>query len=147
MIEIADDDEVGSIVEYSESIADTEKPALIAKGKYEGELREVTVEVGKEKGRRYFAEVWVIPPEAFPADYDLANAPDGLVLSYNRTSAEDNQKSRFRLKEHFKALGLKPPGRQVDTGSMIGARAMLEIDYDTYEGVEREIIRRITKKV
>lgn len=141
-----DEEEGQSILEFSESIADQEQPPLLPKGKYEGELRQASIEVSKEKGRKYISEVWVIAPESFPADYPAENNPDGLILTNNRTSAEDNAKSRFRIKEHAKSIGVAPPTRTLDVGAWVGARAMLEVDHDTYEGVTREIIKRIVKK-
>ncbi len=136
------EDELGSIVEYSEDLADQEAPELLPANDYEGEIRLAEQKISNTSGKKYAAVTFHVPVDQFPPDYGVENNPDGLNVIYRMVPLEDNPRARFQCKRFITAIGGKP-GKRIDLNDWIGLTARVSIGGDTFEGVEREVITKV----
>lgn len=135
-------DEPVTIVEYSADISDAEAPEPLPVGEYAASIRAADVRVSS-KDTRYYAVQFHVSPDEFPADYPTDIAPDGKLLTFRRLSAEDNQLARFNVRKFCEAVGATM-SKKVDTNEWVGLEARIQIEHDTYEGVTRENITRVS---
>ncbi len=139
-----DDDEIPSIMEYSEDIAGAEAPPALPVRDYEATIRKAEVRIGQASGNRYVAVHFHIPTEDYPADFDTENAPDGTTIIYRRVPFEDNAQSRFRMRQFCEAIEA-PMSRSVDVNDWIGLSGKVSVVHERYEGVERATIIRVSQ--
>ncbi len=137
-----DDDELPSIIAYSEDIADAEPPVPLPVGDYPAEIRKVEQNESQKTGNMYAAVSFYISPEDYPADYDASNAPDGTVLIYRRVLLEDNPQSRWRMRKFLTAIGAVP-SRNIDLNDWIGLTATVGVGRDVWEGEPRAQVERV----
>lgn len=137
------DEELMTIVEFSEDIADAEAPEPLPVGEYPATIRAAEIKVS-QKGTRYAAVTFHIAPEEFPADFPTDIAPDGKTIIFRRVSMEDNQQARFGLRRFCESIGA-PMSKKIDVNEWVGLDAKVQIDHDTYEGVTREQIVRVNE--
>ena len=78
-----------------------------------------------------------------PADYPREDAPDGITIPYRRVPWEDDKSSRFRLRRFIEAIG-GDLGRSVNHKSWVGQMAMAHLSIDTYDGIARNQIDKVT---
>ncbi len=138
----ADDEELPSIIAYSEDIADAEAPVPLPVGDYPAEIRKVEQKESQNTGNKYAAVSFYISPDDYPADYDAENAPDGTVLVYRRVLLEDNPQSRWRMRKFLNAIGATP-SRNIDLNDWIGLNAVVGIGRDMWEGEPRAQVERV----
>jgi hypothetical protein len=136
------DDELGSIIEFTDDIDDAEAPLPLPEGQYEAEIKAVEAKMSGNN-KRYAAVSFYIPTDAFPADYPLEEAPDGLVLIYRKLSLENNKMSKFNLKRFIQNIGAPPVGRSLDLTQWVGLRAKIVIKHDTWEGTKRATVDKV----
>lgn len=136
-------DDQTSIIEFSEDIGDAEAPDPIPVGDYPAQI------VGAERkdsaqGNAYAAVMFSISPDDFPPDFQAEGLEDGLKITYRRVPLEDNPLSRFRLKKFIEAIGAKP-GKRIDLSEWIGLTATINVAHETYEGIPRAIITKVSE--
>lgn len=136
------DEMLGSILTFGEDISDAEAPKALPANDYPGEITEVGVAPSKSSGKPRAAVTFRIAPEDFPADYEDSDAfADGkFVTTY--IPCGDDKASRWRVRRFCEAIGA-PLGATVDTNSWIGKKAMLSVEPDEFEGIERERVRKV----
>jgi len=137
-----DNDELGSIIEFTDSIDDAEAPLPLPEGTYEAEIKAVEAKMSSNN-KRYAAVSFYIPADTFPADYPLEEAPDGLVLIFRKLSLENNKMSKFNLKRFIQNIGAPPVGRSLDLTQWVGLRAKIVVKHDTWEGTTRPSIDKV----
>jgi len=138
---IDDNEGLPSILSFSEDIADAEAPEPLPVGEYVGQIIATEVRMS-QRDTKYVAVTFSIAPDEYPADYDMANAPDGKQVVYRRVSAEDDRQSRFRMRQFCEAIGAAM-SKQINPQDWLGLEARLTIEHDEYEGVNRENITRV----
>jgi hypothetical protein len=136
------EDEIGSIIEFTDDIDDAEAPLPLPEGQYEAEIKAVEAKMSGNN-KRYAAVSFYIPTDAFPADYPLEEAPDGLVLIYRKLSLENNKMSKFNLKRFIQNIGAPPVGRSLDLTQWVGLSAKIVIKHDTWEGTKRATVDKV----
>jgi hypothetical protein len=137
-----DNDELGSIIEFTDSIDDAEAPLPLPEGTYEAEIKAVEAKMSSNN-KRYAAVSFYLPADSFPADYPLEEAPDGLVLIFRKLSLENNKMSKFNLKRFIQNIGAPPVGRSLDLTQWVGLRAKIVVKHDTWEGTTRPSIDKV----
>jgi hypothetical protein len=137
---MADNNGVGSIIEFSEDISTAEAPVPLPVGEYPAEIRGAEARTSA-KGNRYAAVSFFIAPEAYPADYSEGD-PDGQVLVFQRLSLEDSPAARHRLRKFCEAVGAKA-GTKIDLNEWVGLSATVSVTHDTYEGETRAAIQKV----
>lgn len=137
--------ELGSILDFSTDIADAEAPVALPAGDYPAKIVAAEVGTSNSSGKKRVDVTFRITPEDFPADYEDAESfADGKdVHAY--VSVEDNKASRFRLKKFLQSIGA-PMTSRLDVNDWIGKSAVITIEADEYEGVERERFRKVEAK-
>lgn len=138
---MAEDEDLGSIVEFSEDIGEAEAPEPLPIGEYPAEIRGAELKTS-QRGTRYAAVSFFIKPEDYPADYPSDAAPDGKTVIYRRVSMEDNQRARYMCRLFCEAVGA-PMSKQIDVNEWVSLAATISIEHDTFEGVTREQIARV----
>lgn len=140
------DDNAGEpmgMIELEDNLADIEKPPEVPAGVYVGEVQDVQQQ-NSQKGNKYFAIKFVIPPEELPADIS-ENFPDGAVLYWNRQIVPNRQDRRalFNLRKLIEALGLDANTTSVDPNDWMGCSARLRVRHRTWEGETRAEISAV----
>lgn len=131
------------IIELDQSLADVEKPLELPAGLYTGEIQDVQIGVS-QKGNRYFAVKFVVPPDEISADI-ADQFEDGAALYYNRVVVPDGKDRRqlFNLRKFVEALGLDSNTTQIDPNEWMGCRARLKVTQDTWQGETRAQIKSV----
>lgn len=137
--------DMSSILEFASDISDAEAPKALPAGDYVAEITGAEVGVSQNSGKPRVKVDFRIKPEDFPADYEDADSfADGKIVSYYVTVADDKA-TRFRLRRFCEAIGA-PTGSKLDVNEWIGKQAVLTIEPDEYEGVERERAKKVEAK-
>ena len=134
--------EMGTIIEYTDDISDAEAPKSLAAGDYPAEITETALGISANSGKSRVEVSFRISPEDFPADYEDAESfPEGKIVKFY-VGAEGDKASRFRMRGFCTAIGA-PMGASLDINDWISRKAVLTIEPDEYEGVERERARKV----
>lgn len=135
--------EMGSILEYQEDLASAEAPKALPSSDYLGEVMAAELKHSASSGKLMADVTFVIKPEAFPPDYEDADAfADGKQLHFY-ISAEQDKAARFRMRKFCEAIGVKL-GKKLDINDWVGKSAMLSTTVEEWEGIERERINKVT---
>jgi|SRR5690606_13191490 len=136
---------MGSILDFSADIADAEAPVALPAGDYPAKIVAAEVGTSNSSGKQRVDVTFRIMPEDFPADYEDAESfPEGKdVHAY--VSCEDTKASRFRMKKFCEAIGA-PMSNRLDVNDWVGKSAIITIEPDEFEGVERERYRKCEAK-
>ncbi len=123
-----------------------ERPPLLPKGEYEATIKSVAPKVS-QRNTLYADVMFTIAPSMYPVDYDVENAPDGLDLAYRKCPLMDedypgNGKTWYLLSDFCRTIQA-PLGEAVEILDWIGLQAIVVVDHETYDGVDREVIRKV----
>lgn len=142
------DDNLPSVLDLGIDVAEAEAPELLPVGKYVAEVRQCEPKLSGA-GNKYVAVQFFISPEEYPADYDVAESPDGVILTFNRVPWPDagDKKGIYRLRKFMEALGAPFKGSVVDLDAWVGLKAIVNVVHETYEGEARTAIKSVTKDV
>lgn len=138
-------EDLGSIIDYSTDLADVEAPVALPAGDYPAKIVAAENGVSQASGKSRVDVTFRIAPEDFPADYEDAESfPDGKdVHAY--ISSEQNKAAMFRMRKFCEAIGA-PLSSRLDVNDWIGKTAIITIEPDEFEGVERERFRKVEAK-
>lgn len=121
------------IIELDVSLADVEKPELLPKGWYDGEIRNVTIRKSG-KGNDYYNLELIIPTTQFPAGFEEENYPDGAAVYYNRLLVPGrDRRSLWNMKQFIEKLDL-PVTNRVDPNEWMGRPVKIKIGHNLYQG-------------
>ena len=132
------------VIELDQNLDDYPEPELLPPGIYEAELQAVSEKTNQKGTGKYYAIEFVIPPENFPADYDVDNWPEGLKLFYNllRVPTSGDRRSVANIRKFIEKIGLAVDTPRIDPNEWIGRHARLRVEHGTWEGNKREQIAR-----
>lgn len=133
--------EVQTIIEFSEDIATAEQPDPLPARDYPAEVKAVEIKESA-KGNKYFSVQFYISPENYPADYPLENNPDGRVITFNRLMAEDAPRARYQLRKFLETLGI-PASKRIDVNEWLGQQVQVTIAHREWQGETREEIAAV----
>jgi hypothetical protein len=131
----------GSIMQFSQDLADAQPPPPLPKGPYPAEIIGAVERTSNATGNLYASIQFRIGADNYPADYTEGD-PDGTVLTFNRLLIEDTPQSRWRWRKFLENVG-GPLGRSVDLNSLIGLSATIEVVHQEYEGEQQASISKI----
>lgn len=138
-------EELGSILDFSSDISDAEAPVALPAGDYPAKIISAEVGTSQSSGKRRVDVTFRIQPEDFPADYEDAESfPDGKDVHFY-VGVEDNKAALYRLRKFCEAIGA-PMSSRLDVNDWVGKSAIMTIEPDEYEGVERERARKVEAK-
>ena len=138
---MADATELPSVVDFSMDLSKQEQPDPMPSGQYTGIIRGAIQRLSARETR--YAEVaFFINADQYPADWEDGN-PEGTTLFYRRCGLEDNPSARFNARRFIEAIGA-PLGKKVNLDDWIGLEAVLDIGPETYEGVKRAVIVKVS---
>jgi hypothetical protein len=134
----------GTIIELDMNLEDFEDFTSLPKGEYPGECTAAEVRTS-DKGNQYFYTMWKIDPSDYPADYDVANNPEGTVLNFSRVQVPtaSNRRAVTAVKKLYAALGLKTKTNVIDPATWVGTKAKLVVGTEKYNGEDRNSITAI----
>lgn len=134
-------DEIDSVIEYQDDIANAKAPAPLPVKKYHASIVEAKKMTSQAKGTKYAAVTFLVPAEQYPMDY-TDGAPDGTKIVYRRVSCELTPMGIFGMSRFVKAIGA-PAGRTINLNDWIGREATIEITHTVYEGQTRHEIKAV----
>ena len=140
---MSDENELPSILEYSEDVAEADAPVPLPGSEYEAVIKGAMPKLGVASGKKYVAVDFHIGTDQFPADYPVENNPDGATITYRRVSGEDSPRGRFSMRKFCEAVGHKG-GKRVDCLEFVGLNAKVKTVITRYEGQDREEIVAVT---
>lgn len=140
------DNAMGSIIEYNDDLATAEAPKSLPAADYLGTIISAVIGTSNTSGKTRVDVTFKIPPEEFPADYEDADSfADGKEVHFY-PSAEPDKANRFRMRTFCEAIGVKTSTKKLDVNDWIGKQAVLTIEPDEYEGIERERVKKVSAK-
>lgn len=139
------DDELESVMEYSENIEDAERPEPLPRSEYPATIIEASRTMGKESGRPYALVRYQISAEDMPADYVEKYQVDKKTIIGRHFFLEDTPMGRYNAKQYCMAVGA-PMSNRISLRDFTGLTCKLSIEHeDDLEGNPRETIRRVSK--
>lgn len=135
--------DTNSVMEYSQSVADQEKPKPLPARQYRAECRGAEFKVSG-KGKRYAALSLYISPDQYPADYTDGN-PEGTTMTWGRTSGEDTPTGRYSMKKLHETFGLPVPKTTVDLNQFLGRTVLIDIKHELFQEEWNAQIAKMTK--
>lgn len=142
-------EDLPSILDLGVDIADAPAPEILPAGDYTAEIRAATPKMSAA-GNHYVAAQFYISPEEFPADYDIAESPDGVILTYNRVpwpQDKNDKRGIYRLRKFMEAVGAPFQGSKVDLDKWVGLKAVITVKHGTYEGDMRPELTKVSKDI
>lgn len=136
-------EEIESIIEYQDDIADAQPPAPLPVGKYLATVAGALIKIGQASGKKYCEVMFHIAPDHYPADF-VDGSPEGIKIAFRRLSPEGTALARYGMRRFCEAIGA-PLGRKLDMSDWIGKEAMLDIVHREYEGSPRMDIKAVEK--
>lgn len=140
--ETVENDEMPSMISYGESLADAEAPEPLPASRYPAVIESAEIKTSQRTGNDYVSVGFRISTDDFPADFDINNAPEGVLLSYNRLSPADNIQARFRMRKFVEAIGAEM-GSALNLNDWIGLSTSIELTVSEYEGIPRNEIKSV----
>lgn len=130
------------ILELDQNLEDYDEPELLPPAYYVGEIQSVEIRQNQAGTGKYFAIKFIVPPEKFPASYDVENWPEGCPLFYNlvRVPKAGDRRALSNLRKFMQKIGVSVSTNQIDPNSWIGQTAKLKVVHSEYQGVTRENI-------
>lgn len=139
-VELVEDDDELSIIEFSENIADAEAPDPLPERDYPSAISKVSRQTSGNGGT-YAAVSFHVNEEDYPADFDVAQAPGGKEVRHV-VMLTDDAPTRHRVRRFCEAIGA-PMGKRINIAEWVGLQATITIKHDTYEGVKREKVSKV----
>ena len=136
------EDQIESIIEYQDDIADAQPPTPLPVGKYHASVIGALIKTS-QKGNQYCEVMFRIPSEQYPPDY-LDGNPEGTNIAFRRLSPTGTALARYGMRRFCEAIGA-PLGRKLDMSDWIGKEATLDIVHRDYEGSPRMDIKAVEK--
>jgi hypothetical protein len=142
--------ELPSMIDLGVDVAEAPAPELLPAGEYVAEVRAAEPRVSSN-GNAYVAVQFYLSPEEYPVDFDVAEAPDGTILTYNRvpwpTNGSADKRGVYRLRKFMEAIGAPFEGSRVDLDKWIGCRAVIKVKHETYEGEARAVCAGVSREI
>lgn len=137
------DDEVESILEYSEDISTQERPPVLPIGEYRAEVSGVQLKHGKESGKPYLNVKASIGPDDQPADFVEALGTQQKVAVFGMVfGCEDNPVSRFNMRLFCEALGA-PMSSRINPKDFIGKTCKVQVEHQNdLQGLPQPRVRK-----
>lgn len=134
-----------NIIELDMNLDEFEDFEPLPSRDYEAEVRKAESRIS-DKGTEYYYVQFVIHPDDFPADYDRANAPEGLNLIYARLMKPDpaDRRSITAMKKWYRALGMDLKTTVINPGEWEGKRAKLTVGIGQFNGEDRNEIKAVS---
>ena len=132
-----------SILTFSEDISTAEAPDPLPMGTYPASIHSIEVKTSANSGNRYLDAVLRVQPDDFPADFNVENAPDGVLIHYRYVVVEDTPRARHNIRLFCEACGVAA-SKQINVNEFLGAEVQIEIVHGEYNGIVREEIRTVS---
>lgn len=133
-----------NIMELETNLEDFEDFEPLPASGYEAEIRKAELKIA-DSGTEYYRVTYNIHPDAFPADYDRENAPEGMNLIYGRLFAvnPNDRRSVTAMKKFYKAHGMSLKTPRIDPATWEGKKCKLIVGIEEYNGERRNAIKGI----
>ena len=138
-----DNDDIMSIIEFSEDISDAEAPEPLPERTYPAEIMKVERKESNS-GNVYAAVTFTVKEDDYPADYPAENAPGQTNFVYRRVTLEDTPPARHRLKKFCQAIGA-PMSKRINLDDWVGLSATVEVKHGEWEGEKRAEVFKVTE--
>lgn len=135
------DEDIESIVSFSEDISTAEAPLPLPERDYPATIMEA-VRSETKHGDPMCVLKFKIDERDFPADYDAGNAPGGKTITHYLVM-QDSPAGRHRIKRFCEAVGA-PMSKHINLQSFVGLNASITLKHEEYEGQTREKIQRVS---
>lgn len=131
-----------NIMELDTNLDDFEDFEPLPAGNYEAEIRKAELKLA-DSGNEYYKITYHIHPDAFPADYDKENAPEGMQLIFGRLFKVNphDRRSVTAMKKFYKANGMSLKTSKIDPATWEGARCKLSVGVSEWNGEMRNEIK------
>jgi len=124
--------ELPQIIDFGINLADAVDPELLPPGEYPAEVVKSSVVAKKNvPGKFNFEVTFCIHPDAYPVDFDVENAPDGVLVTTWR-SGDQTKSARAEMRKLLTALNM-PLSQTVDANELIGNWATVVIKHKPWE--------------
>lgn len=125
-----------SIIELGMNLEEMAEYEALPDGPYIANIRDVEVKYSEKVPNGYYYIQLQVPVEEFPADYDAANAPEGLNIIYARMAVPtpENRRSVAPFKNFLKAIGISTSSDKFDPEEWIGKELQVLLKKTEYNG-------------
>lgn len=119
-----------SMIDLGIDLSTVEKPEPLPVGTYRGVISEAVKATSATSGNDYLRQIIVVPPDEYPADYDVQNAPDGVKLRYFSIplSVAGNRRAAYRLRSFLEKFGI-PLTSSLDLSALVGKEVSVTIKH------------------
>lgn len=129
MTEATDNNVLPSVKEFSKPIDEQDRPKPLPEGDYVAEVVEATRKASPNTGKEYALIIFKVEKERYP--HDFVGPEGGMKVRY-MVMMEDDDQSRWNLKELFSALGAHLPKTRVDIQDLLGRTCVVTVKHEEY---------------
>ena len=124
------------LIKLSVSLDDMEEYEPLPNGTYPAEIRSVEEKYSEGVPGGYYKMALRIDPDDFPADYDPANAPEGVQVVWASLKRPDpNERRTIRpFKQFIKAVGGDLKAAEFNTDDWVGQHVQVLLTVSEYQG-------------
>ena len=134
------------VIQLAGNIEDMVEYSPLPAGPYRAEVPDIEIRHSEKVPQGYIYIQFRVDPSDFPADYDAANAPEGLNVVYSRVALPDmnNRRTVAPYKALLKALGVEVKGSTFDPKDWIGKEAQLLLSTSVYQNAPVNNVEAVT---
>lgn len=135
-----------SIIELTENLGGMEEYEPLPNGVYNAELQNIELRSNEKTPNGFLTCYFRIAPSEYPADYDAANAPEGVLVTHGYTPIPDptNRRTVRPFRNLLEALGVRQDGKSFNPSDWIGRQVQLLITRGEYRGALVNNVEAIT---
>lgn len=139
---------MSSIIDLDVNIEEMEEFEPLPEGQYLAHIRTVEIATSEKIPEGFIKVVFQIDTDQYPADYDVANAPEGSVLTYSRVRLPNsgNRRSVNGFNSFLSTIGVKAKGNTFDMEKWVGKEVLLLVKRDVYQGQPTNQVVAISPK-
>lgn len=127
---------MSSVIELASNLDEMSEFEPLPSGVYPAELQDVEIRFSEKVPQGYVYCQFRVDPEDFPADYDIGNAPEGLIVVYSRCAlpTPENRRSVRPFRKFLESLGQNTTKAEFNTDEWLNARVQLTLSQNEYQG-------------
>lgn len=125
-----------SIIELAGDIGEMEEYEPLPDGVYPAQLQDVDQRSNEKTPQGFLTCQFRVSPDHYPADYDAANAPEGVIVTQGYIALPDpaNRRTVRPFKKFLESIGQKMQGSTFDPDKWIGADCQLVLKRAEFQG-------------
>lgn len=127
---------MSNLIQLAGNLEDMQEYEPLPDGPYRAELQDAEIKYNEKTPQGFITAQFKVHPDQFPADYDAANAPEGVTVTQGYVALPDpsNRRTVAPFKRFLTALGVDMKGSDFDPQDWVGREVQVLLKRGEYQG-------------